>query len=172
MATHLTEERPPLDQPRAAIKDRANNVNSMVGIQFYLKEDVEITHGHVAYVNSPWSLTSISQHQFWKKIDLSQYADGQVKGILSVDISEWDKPGVIEWPQKQGPPKKQTADECLPEQIKEETWQQMKTSLNVEGKEILTDDNLLAWHLEMDVVKDPNNQDKVKNLEPLLVIYV
>src|SRR5262249_40393945 len=111
------------------------------------------------------------QHQFWKNVDLSKYGDGQVKGVLSVDISEWDKQGVIEWKQKDGTLKKQTAEECSPEQIKEETWQQMKTSLNVEGKEVLTDDNLLDWNLEMDVVTDPKTGRKM-NREPLLVNYV
>src|SRR5262249_23553726 len=111
MAAHLTDEMLNIDQSLADIKVLANNVNSIVGIQFYLKEDVEITHGHVAYVNSPWSLTSISQHQFWKNVDLSKYGDGQVKGVLSVDISEWDKQGVIEWKQKDGTLKKQTAEE-------------------------------------------------------------
>jgi len=56
---------------------------------------VPVTHGHSLYVDSPWALTSVSQKQFWTGIDLTQYGDGRVEGILSVDISNWDEPGVL-----------------------------------------------------------------------------
>jgi uncharacterized protein with NAD-binding domain and iron-sulfur cluster len=172
MATHITDDMLKIDPSMADIQTLAANVNSMVGIQFYLKEDVEITHGHVAYVTTPWSLTSISQHQFWNKIDLSRYGDGQVKGVLSADISEWDKKGILNWAKPGDPPQYLTAEECTPEQIKDETWAQMKGCLNVDGQEILKDDNLLDWNLEMDVVPDPNHPGKKMNREPLLVNYI
>ena len=76
------------------------------------------------YLDSPWALTSISQRQFWNKVDLSQYGDGTVRGILSVDISDWDAPGVV-----YGKP----ARECTAEQIKEEVWTQLKHHLNDSG---------------------------------------
>jgi PAS domain S-box-containing protein len=37
----------------------------MVGIQFYLSEDVPLSTGHQNYTGSEWALTSISQQQFW-----------------------------------------------------------------------------------------------------------
>ena len=46
----------------------------MNGIQIYLTEDVPIAHGHTIYVDSPWALTSISQAQFWKHVDLAGLA--------------------------------------------------------------------------------------------------
>src|ERR1700722_18722979 len=57
----------------------------MNGIQFYLYKDEPLVNGHVMYLDSPWALTSISQRQFWRNVDLSQYGDGMVRGILSVD---------------------------------------------------------------------------------------
>jgi len=63
-------------------------------IQFYLSKDEPLVNGHVIYLDSPWALTSISQRQFWNKVELSQYGDGTVNGILSVDISDWEAPGV------------------------------------------------------------------------------
>ncbi len=63
----------------------------MNGIQIYLKEDVPLAHGHSIYVDTPWALTSISQAQFWKHVSLSGYGDGTVRGIISVDISEWER---------------------------------------------------------------------------------
>ena len=37
----------------------------MNGIQFYFGKDMPLIPGHVNFVDSPWALTSISQHQFW-----------------------------------------------------------------------------------------------------------
>ena len=38
----------------------------MNGLMFYLKERVDVTKGHVNYVDSGWGITSISEEQFWK----------------------------------------------------------------------------------------------------------
>src|SRR5262249_8235198 len=81
-----------LDPSLASILDLNDHVRWMNGIQFFLKEDVTINPGHVTYIDTPWALTSISQKQFWKNIDLSQYGNGEVKGIISVDISDWTTP--------------------------------------------------------------------------------
>ena len=51
----------------------------MNGLQIYLTEDVPITHGHTVYVDSPWALTSISQAQFWKNVNLSALGENQPK---------------------------------------------------------------------------------------------
>ena len=39
----------------------------MNGIQFFLKDDVPLDHGHTLYADSPWALTSVSQRQFWQQ---------------------------------------------------------------------------------------------------------
>ncbi|MDX2030271.1 MAG: FAD-dependent oxidoreductase [Blastocatellia bacterium] len=163
MARLVSPEMLQIDQTLEDIVTLAKNVNSMVGIQFYLRRDVEVVRGHVAYVDSPWAVTSISQHQFWKNVDLSKYGNGEVRGIISADISEWDQAGILY---------NKTADQCTPEEIKNEVWEQMKRSLNVDGQTVLTDDNLVDWNLEMDVVPDPHKPGRMMNLEPLLVNYV
>jgi hypothetical protein len=55
--------------------------------------DLPLAHGHTVYLDANWALTSISQAQFWNGYDLSQYGDGEVRGILSVDISNWTTAG-------------------------------------------------------------------------------
>ncbi len=67
----------------------------MNGIQFYLSQDVPMEFGHTLYADSPWALTSISQRQFWTEANLANYGDGHVGGILSVDISDWEEPGIL-----------------------------------------------------------------------------
>lgn len=137
-------------------------VEWMNGIQFYLKEDVPLAPGHTIFVDSPWALTSVSQAQFWKDYDLSEYGDGNVRGILSVDISDWDVPG--------GNGKR--ADQCSREEIMIETWRQMKEALNVGGAEVLKDEQVHHWFLDPGIVdRDPAIPGMEENVEPLLVNY-
>jgi 15-cis-phytoene desaturase len=130
----------------------------MNGIQFYLSKDEPIVNGHVIYLDSPWALTSISQRQFWNKVDFSQYGDGTVNGILSVDISDWEAPGVVF-----GKP----ARECTAEQIKQEVWTQLKQGLNDSGPARIDDANLVSWFLDPDI--EFPNPSAATNAEPLLI---
>jgi len=130
----------------------------MNGIQFYLKDDVPLVHGHSNYLDSPWALTSISQRQFWPGIDFAGLGDGNVRGILSVDISDWDTPGIV-----YGKP----ATSCTAAEIKTEAWAQLKTHLNTGGRESLSDGNLVTWFLDPDI-QFPN-PSSATNAEPLLI---
>jgi uncharacterized protein with NAD-binding domain and iron-sulfur cluster len=130
----------------------------MNGIQFYLERDVPVVNGHTIYIDSPWALTSISQRQFWRTSTLERYGDGRLGGILSVDISDWNSPGIL-----YGKP----AMHCTAEEIKNEVWAQLKSHLNVEGAWQLEDSNLLHWFLDPDI--EFPNPSQVTNLEPLLI---
>ena len=69
-------------------------VEWMNGLQFYLSRDIEICRGHIICADLPWAVTLISQPQFWTGIDMSDYGAGTTPGLLSIDISSWDTPGV------------------------------------------------------------------------------
>ncbi len=119
---------------------RKLRVEWMNGIQFFLKRDVEIVHGHAIYLDSPWALTSISQRQFWSaKGGLSGYGDGGVRGIISVDISDWNTPG------SKVPVR---ACNCEPNSIAAEVWDQLKVNLAWQRADQLHDDDLLDWFLD------------------------
>lgn len=138
----------------------------MIGIQYYLTEDVRLARGHVIHVDSPWALTSISQTQFWKHYDISKRGDGLVRGVISVDISDWDVAGY----------NGKEAQTCSRKEVAIEAWAQLRRSVNV-GGEILRDDQLHSWFLDpglVDVDADSNRfTARVDtNLEPLLVNYV
>jgi uncharacterized protein with NAD-binding domain and iron-sulfur cluster len=130
----------------------------MNGIQFYLAQDVPLVNGHAIYLDSPWALTSISQRQFWTNVDFSQLGDGTVRGILSVDISEWQAAGVVYG---------KSAQECTAEQIKEEVWTQLKQALNAGGAAPIADSNLVAWFLDPDI--EFPNPGTATNAEPLMI---
>lgn len=137
----------------------AQNVQWMNGIQFYLTRDVPLTHGHVIFIDSAWALTAVSQRQFWSLINFENWGDGKTKGLLSIDISQWNKPGL----------NGKCAIDCTRDEIAQEVWNQLKISLNVDGEEVLRDEDLHYWFLDPDIVEDPADPARNDNVEPLLV---
>jgi uncharacterized protein with NAD-binding domain and iron-sulfur cluster len=132
----------------------------MNGIVFYLRRDVPLVHGHMIFIDSAWSLTAISQRQFWPNVDFSTLGEGNVGGILSVDISEWETDGVYA-------ARGQPANMCSREVIAAEVWSQLQAALNG-SRQVLSDRNRLGWFLDPDIVA-PNPPSADTNLEPLLV---
>jgi hypothetical protein len=63
----------------------------MSGIQLYFV-DRHDTHEIVACIGSPWALTFASEHEIWQ-VEMSGVGDGRAGTLLSVIISNWDKPG-------------------------------------------------------------------------------
>jgi uncharacterized protein with NAD-binding domain and iron-sulfur cluster len=135
---------PVLEQLRLRNADEL--VSWMVGIQYFLYEDVPLVRGHTFYPDSAWALTSISQPQFWRDGGLfrKRYGAGDVGGLISVDVSDWNTPGTYVL---------KTAKQCTPDEIAKEIWEQLKAALNGKGagEEILTDELLHSWHLDDDL---------------------
>jgi uncharacterized protein with NAD-binding domain and iron-sulfur cluster len=130
----------------------------MNGVLFYFDRDVPIVKGHTIYIDSEWALTSISQAQFWPDVELGRYGDGTVRGILSVDVSDWDTPG-----RRTG----KVASRCTREEIHEEVWGQLTDHLNDSGQAVLDEGNVRAWFLDP-AIEFPNPTEAA-NLEPLLI---
>jgi uncharacterized protein with NAD-binding domain and iron-sulfur cluster len=154
MATIVTDQVVRADPGLANIFPLSHNTEWMNGIQFYLDDDAPIGRGHQIYLDSPWALTSVSQAQFWTDVDLSRFGDGNIRGVISVDISDWETPGL------NGKP----ARECTRREIRDEVWDQLKRSLNVQGADVLEDEDLVHWYLDLDI--DPLLRT---NAEPLFV---
>lgn len=155
-----------LDDQFHFLRKLAKSTAWMNGIQFYLNEDVQIAHGHVCHSYTNWALTSISQIQFWKDYDLSERYNGKVKGILSVDISDWlyTKYKSIDDPNSEPV----FAENCKPDEVKKLVWEQLKRSVNVDGKELLKDEMVEFWYLDRDI-KWIDNLHHDEDQEPLLV---
>ncbi|WP_406504710.1 FAD-dependent oxidoreductase [Streptomyces sp. NBC_00212] len=129
----------------------------MTGIQFYLTERPDIVHGHVDCIDSQWSLTAIAQAEHWPRHPFAaDYGDGTVADCLSVDISEWDKPGILYG---------KTAKQCTREEVAREVWAQLKAALNDTGKTVLSDSKLHSWFLDPGVsgigTPNPQNEDEL-----------
>ncbi|WP_231123173.1 FAD-dependent oxidoreductase [Mycobacterium asiaticum] len=128
----------------------------MNGLMFYLRERVDVTKGHVNYVDSGWGITSISEEQFWKR-SLTTYGDGTVKDCLSAILSDWSTPGNFNG---------KSAKQCTPAEIAAEAWAQIKAHLNDTGH-VLDDGMLHSWFLDPAIID--SGTPNVRNDEPLFI---
>ena len=159
------EDLVPLLTPAMRLADpalgRLSNLDTrwMTGAMYYLKRDVPLQRGHTIFIDSDWSLTAISQAQFWRGIDLDDYGDGEVDGILSVDISEWDRPSKVTG---------KTAKQSTHDEILDEVWRQITDHID-DGT--LTDDIVARRFLDPAVTAfDPAMPGvAATNSEPLLI---
>ncbi|MBT6515381.1 MAG: NAD(P)-binding protein [Crocinitomicaceae bacterium] len=178
----MSKEMIAVDHTFQYIKDLSQSVSWMNGLQFFINTDISINKGHVICSDSEWALTCISQIQFWKNYDLSNKGDGTIKGVLSVDISDWQTKGSITTSSE--------ADNLTNfNDIKKEVWAQLKKSLTIDGKPMLEDSMVVDWYLDRDIKtkeawdiyvsnrktagtfneSEESEDPALENLEPLLV---
>lgn len=129
----------------------------MNGLMFYLRRRLPLASGHVNYVDSPWSITSVSQAQFWQR-DFRDYGDGTVLDCLSTIISDWNTAGSVN---------NKPAKDCTPEEIAREVWAQLKEHLNDADGNTLTDDLITSWFLDPAITG--SGTPDVANDEPLFI---
>ena len=154
----VTDDMVKADATLAELKTLAESVSWMNGIQFYLNEDPSITRGHIIFSDSEWALTAISQPQFWADYELGDRFNGKVKGVLSVDISDWLHTEYLG----------HLAENCSAVEVKDFVWQQLEKSLNVDGKTVISADMIEHWYLDRDIQWNPPEQHEA-DVEPLLV---
>ena len=128
----------------------------MNGLMFYLRQRVDVTKGHVNYVDSGWGITSISEEQFWKR-SLTTYGDGTAKDCLSSILSDWSTPGNFNG---------KAARDCTPEEIAREAWAQIKAHLN-DTSRVVDDSMVHSWFLDP-AIMNPGTP-AVANDEPLFI---
>jgi uncharacterized protein with NAD-binding domain and iron-sulfur cluster len=132
----------------------------MAGVQFFLRRPIDITHGHVTYVDSEWALTSLTQAQFWPEREFAaDYGDGAAVDCLSVDISDWDSPGPLTG---------KTAKRCTRAEIKREVWHQISEHLKDSDPEVL-DPGLVHSSFLDPGIRWSRARGRNSNATPLLV---
>jgi uncharacterized protein with NAD-binding domain and iron-sulfur cluster len=102
----------------------------MSGVQFYLRDSPPIAASTQLFMDTPWQITSVLDSLLWDRDIPAQYGDGLAKDILSLDVSDWDTPGIL-----YGKP----ARECTREQVLAECWAQVRDSLHDTGRTLLPD---------------------------------
>ena len=132
----------------------------MTGIQFFLTERIDITAGHVTYVDSKWALTSLTQAQFWPERDFpAHYGDGKAVDCLSVDISDWNTPGPVTG---------KTGKFCKAGEVAKEVWGQITDHLK-DTDPVVTKPGLVhSWFLDPGIKWHPS-KGRNSNATPLLI---
>ncbi|MDH3728498.1 MAG: FAD-dependent oxidoreductase, partial [Myxococcales bacterium] len=156
----LAQASPSLGRVRTHLSD----LNAwMAGAQYFLRKDIQIASGHVIYSDSPWALTSISQAQFWRDGEVSfaeKYGGGDIRGVLSVDISDWETVA---------PRLGRAAKDCTREEVLDETFRQIMDGLNRRGNEVIGWDDVACRHLDNNVKFGGPENRATSNDTPLFV---
>ena len=130
----------------------------MVGIQYFLRKPVHLTRGHITFIDAPWALTALTQGQFWKDREIARdYGDGKVVDILSVDVSNWDAPGIVN---------RKAAKRCRPHEVAKEVLAQIRA--HDTARAVLPKDAIHSWSLDPGIRWDPR-RGRNTNRTPLLI---
>ena len=162
MAPLITPALVAIDPGLGQVRELAENVEWMNGIQLYLRRALPIVPGHVIHIDTEWALTSVSQTQFWRPGTLDAYADAEVREIISVDISNWEAPG------SGGKP----ARRCSRQEVFDEVWAQLQRSLKSDGEDLLHEEDVCGWFLDPDLRPDRLRNGELANTEALLVNFI
>ncbi|HCS58014.1 MAG TPA: FAD-dependent oxidoreductase, partial [Gordonia polyisoprenivorans] len=128
----------------------------MVGIQYFLSRRSNLPPGHIAALGTPWALTGLFQAAPWGVDFARTYGDGRSKDCLSIDISDWDTPGILYG---------RTAKQCTRDEIAKEVWAQMSKAMNSGGRELLRSEDIVTWSLDPGITWSPT----IANATPLMV---
>ncbi len=158
MAELVSAEMEEIDPCFTYLKTLAASVSWMNGIQYYLNEDVVINEGHIIFSDTEWALTAISQKQFWKDYEFGDRYNGKVKGVLSVDISDWLHTKY----------KGELAENCDADTVEKYVWAQLEASLNVDGKKVIDRSMIEFYYLDRDIKWEKEKKENTDR-EPLLV---
>ncbi len=130
----------------------------MVGLQLLLRDrDRPWTRGHVAFADSPWGITAVSQHQLWSHEHRQRITRAGGAGLLSLIVTEWERPRDSEAPRAR--------DLTAPEIVRE-VVRQVASCRDLEQHPMLRADDVLAHHIDDDVRFGPRVEG---NGSPLLI---
>jgi hypothetical protein len=129
-----------------------SQIRNMVGIQYYLEDDVTWFDGHMYWPDSAWEITGLSQTYFWR--DRPDWEHGY-RGLMSVIFST-TRDGKLD-------PK---ILKSTPADIAKEVWSQVRANLRNAPEP-------LYWHID-DNFKETfktgtREHDSYENLSPYLV---
>jgi uncharacterized protein with NAD-binding domain and iron-sulfur cluster len=160
-AMPLDRLKPLLQQPILSAAPELEGIGSlqddwMVGIQYYLSRRSDVPPSHIAALGTPWAVTGLFQAAAWDVDFGRKYGDGTVHDCLSIDVSDWDTPGILYG---------KTAKQCTKDEIAKEVWVQVSRAMNRGSTPILRDSELVSWHLDPGITWSP----AISNATPLMV---
>lgn len=162
MAPLVSDQMVAIDPALDGIRQLQGKPRSMNGIQFFLRADVQLNHGHFLLVGSPWAITGVSQARFWNGVPLGTLKGEPVAGILSLCVSEFEVPGTFV---------QKRAMDCTTDELVQEAWQEIKYWLNPNFESPITDEHLIGYMVDPDLTM-PTAAQPFANAEPLFVNHV
>ncbi|KAB2902900.1 MAG: FAD-dependent oxidoreductase [Kofleriaceae bacterium] len=131
----------------------------MVGVQFLLRgADRPWVRGHVAFGDSPWGITGVSQRQFWRPEYVERLTAAGGSGMLSIIATEWNQPRDCEVPR---------AESLTLPQIQAEIIRQIAKCRDADQQPMLRSQDVLAFHFDQDVGFEHGRPGR--NRSPLLI---
>ncbi|OHU62285.1 hypothetical protein BKG85_12020 [Mycobacteroides chelonae] len=127
------------------------------GISIYFNKPMPELRKLQLCASQPWSMALCSYLDIWPPGFSDRYGDGTVWDYLSIDIPDWDIPGVL-----YGKP----AKELAPQQIFTEVLTQLRRELP-NGEQLLPDAVIHSWQLSPSFTV--NDDGVIQNDEPLFV---
>ncbi|MBJ7328549.1 MAG: FAD-dependent oxidoreductase [Solirubrobacteraceae bacterium] len=129
----------------------------LCGMSLYLTKPVPELHDLYYSAGQPWGVAAINYERHWGDPVDARYGDGTVKAYISIDIPDWDAPGVL-----YGKP----ARELSPSQIRDEVLEQLRRDLP-DGERLLPDSAIHSWYLSP--TTRSNGSGAVTHVEHLFV---
>lgn len=131
----------------------------MNGVMYYLDRPLSFEHGHLTCFRSPWALTVVSHGQFWPRFDWAASGGGVARDVLSIDVSDWDTPGLLH---------RRPARECTRDEILAEVWHQLRLHLSKEQGAQLDAAKVVGTCIDPSITFGVDGR-VVGNDEPLLI---
>lgn len=127
------------------------HVDWMNGMQIYMKKAVKSSAALVGLFDHQWTISAVLQRQLWRRDIPKEFGDGSVKDIISIDISTWDRPGMLTT--------KKAARDCTKEEIFREVWAVLKQRLGKHDP-AFRDEHVHSWILDPALKFGPNGVER------------
>jgi uncharacterized protein with NAD-binding domain and iron-sulfur cluster len=137
----------------------SKEVEWMVGLMFYMRKAPKTGNGHIILPDSAWAITAFLQTDHWAAEHQPQHPE--CKAIFSIDISDWNTPGVYTT--------QKPARFCTKDEVAAEVWAQLQASFNKNDEFCLDDDDVLGYYIDDAVAYDEKGKPKNENAMPILV---
>ena len=135
----------------------------MVGAQLFQRTPRELVQGHIAFGDSAWALSAVSQRQFWADEHVRELDRAGVGSVWSVIATEWDAA-------RFGRPR---GIDCDRDTVARQLFEQLAECRDPAGKPLLDlahlDRELVHLHLDEELVFDPTTGRPIVNGARLLV---
>jgi hypothetical protein len=156
---------PIIRDPRASPGLRPwDRLQTLSGVQYFFTSEFKLVDGYVYFADAEWALSSINPQQFWTRRP-SLERDGYVS-VLSIDIGNWNVPST------HPPLGGRTAWQCTEQEVAEEVWRQVTTSLLRSTRDLVLPQPVW-YNVDRNIIyRDTPPGPAVRNLTPYQIPIV